>query len=381
MNDEQRKSKFMHIDAAKKKETDSNTTTLTHWTKRLVISLTILAWCVLVGMLFWLLGRVAQAIFLLVIGALLAYTIYPLVKLLQRVMPRPLAIIVVYLLGLGLASLLLYYVIIAFVEQVNSLIHYIQALLNGDKANPLQPFLDALQQFGVTKAQLRNFGQQIINQLESLLDDIVLVIRNVFNIVFNTLLTAMLSIYFLLSGPRVVKWLRQKTPLNQRKRVHFLLDTFAKIAGGYIRGTLLLATIISTLTGVGIALIGVPYAFLLAVLAFILEFIPVIGIYITGTAVVLLALTQGWVTGFLALGIVLVLQLLENNVLAPRIVGQAVGISPIINIFALVAGTNLFGIAGAFLATPVAGLSHAFIQALWSNWKTQHPEQFPEEEK
>ena len=76
----------------------------------------------------------------------------------------------------------------------------------------------------------------------------------------------------------------------------------------------------------------------------------------------LLALTQGLVTGLLALGIVLVLQLLENNVLAPRIVGRAVGINPIINVFALIAGTNLFGVAGAFFAAPVAGILQALMQ-------------------
>ena len=83
--------------------------------------------------------------------------------------------------------------------------------------------------------------------------------------------------------------------------------------------------------------------------------------------------------GLLALGIVLVLQLLENNVFAPRIMGRAVGINPIINVFALIAGTNLFGIAGAFFAAPVAGIIQALVKALWEDWRKQHPEQFPEE--
>jgi predicted PurR-regulated permease PerM len=125
---------------------------------------------------------------------------------------------------------------------------------------------------------------------------------------------------------------------------------------------------------------GVPYPFLLSVLAFVLEFIPFLGVYITGAAIVLLALTQGWVTGLLALGIFVILQNLENNVLSPRIVGGAVGINPIINIFAVIAGTNLFGIAGAFFAAPVAGFIQALLQAIWSWWQKSHPEQFPDEQ-
>ncbi len=321
----------------------------------------------------------AQAFLLVAIGALLAYTIYPLVTLLQRSMPRPLAIAIVYLLFLGALSALIYFVIVTFVDQATSLTQYIRGVINGDRTNQLQPILDTLKQFGVTQQQLRDLGQQLLGQLQGVIRNVVPVVTNVFNVFLNTILVAMLSIYFLLSGPRAVHWLRTKTPASQRKNVRFVLDTLGTVIGGYIRGNILLATVISTLTGIGIAIVGVPYPFLLAILTFILEFIPVVGIYITSVAVVLLALTQGWVTGVLALAVVLILQLLENNVFVPRILGRSVGINPIVNVFALIAGTNLFGIAGAFFAAPVAGLIQAFMRALWSNWREQHPEQFPEE--
>ncbi len=357
----------------------TDTTPLARWIKWLVISLTLLVWVVLLGAVFWLVGRVGQALLLLAIGAVLAYTIYPLVKQVQRILPRPLAIALVYLLVLVLLSVLVYFVVVTVIDQMTSLIGYIQAVLNGDRTNQWQPILATLEQFGVTQEQLRTFGEQLLGQLESVVRNIVPVLSNVFNVFLNTVLVAMLSIYFLLSGPRAMNWLRTKTPSSQHPRIHFVLDTLGKVIGGYIRGNALLATVISILTGIGIALVGVPYPFLLAVIAFVFEFIPIIGIYITSSAVVLLALTQGWVTGVLAVGIVLLLQVLENNVLAPRIVGRAVGINPIINIFALIAGTNLFGIAGAFFAAPVAGIVQALIQTLWSDWRARHPKQFPEE--
>ncbi len=369
----------MQTDVRRKEVQKTEATPLATWTQRLVIALTILVWIVLAGVFLWLLGRVAQAALLLAIGAVLAYTIYPFVKLLQRFLPRPLAIAVVYLLVLGVLSMLVYVVIITFLDQVTSLIQFIRSLLNGSKTSQLQPIFETLRQFGVSQQQVRDVGQQLLGQLQSVVGSVIPVVTNVFNVFLNTVLVAMLSIYFLLSGPRATQWLRTKTPASQRPRIQFLLETFATVLGGYIRGNILLATVISTLTGIGIALVGVPYPFLLAVLTFILEFIPVIGIYITSVAVVLLAFTQGWATGLLALGIVLVLQLLENNVLAPRIVGRAVGINPIINVFALVAGTNLFGIAGAFFAAPVAGIIQALVKALWEDWRKQHPEQFPEE--
>jgi predicted PurR-regulated permease PerM len=205
-------------------------------------------------------------------------------------------------------------------------------------------------------------------------------ISNLFSFILNVILVALLSIYFLLAGPRVTHWLRHKTPVGVRGSCNFLLDTLERVIGGNFRGVLLLATIISTITGIGLYFIGVPYSFLLSVIAFILEFIPIIGFYITATSIMLVALTQGWVTGVIALAFVILLQALEGEVLAPRIIGGAVGINPIIAIGALVAGSQLYGIIGAFFAAPVAGVVQAVLVALWHQWKQAHPEQFPEED-
>lgn len=366
-------------------ETDTTHTPITPtstWLRRLIITLTILAWITLAFVLFWLIGRVAQALLLLAVGALLAYVIYPLVRFLQRVMPRFLAVIIVYLLVLSGLALLLYLVATTIIEQVRSLIQYVQSLINsGPNGNSqVQPILDALQRVGISQTQLKSFGQQLLGQLQGVVTNVLPFVSNVFSVLLNTFLTAMLSIYFLFTGPKVIHWLRKKTPLRQRNQINFLVDTTQRVVGGYIRGTVTLAVVFSILTGIGVALIGVPYPFLLSVLSFVLEFVPFLGVYITGAAIVLLALTKGWVTGLLALGLFVLLQNLENNVLSPRIVGGAVGINPIINIFAVIAGTNLFGLAGAFFAAPIAGFIQALLKAIWSWWQKSHPEQFPNEE-
>ncbi len=361
--------------------TESNTLRTSLWTKRFIVSLTFLVWLVFAGVFIWFVGQTVQAFLLLTIGAILAYTIYPLVHWFERIMPRPLAITLVYLIVLGLLVALLYLIVVTFIDQVKSLIQYTQGIVNGDETNQLQPVLDTLHRFGITQDQLRNSGQQLLGQLRGVASSVVPVISNVFSVFLNTILVAMLSIYFLGSGPRAARWLREKTPLSQRSNIHFLLDTLSRVIAGYVRGTVLLATVISTLTGIGIALIGVPYSFLIAVVAFVLSFIPIIGIYITSAAVILVALTKGWTTALLAIAIVLLLQLLENNVLNPRIVGRAVGINPIVSIFALIAGTNLFGVAGAFFAAPLAGVIQILIQAFWSRWREQHAEEFPEKQR
>ena len=360
----------------------TETTSTSTWLRRLIITLTILAWIALALVLFWLIGRVGQALLLVAVGALLAYVIYPLVRLLQWIMPRFLAVIVVYLLVLATLGILFYFVTTTVVGQMDSLIGYVRSLINsGPNGNSqVQPILEALQRAGISQTQLRSFGQQMLGQLQGIVSNVFLVVSNVFTVLLNTFLTVMISIYFLFTGPKITYWLRQKTPASQREQINFLVDTTQRVVGGYIRGTVTLALVFSVLTGIGVALIGVPYAFLLAIFSFVLEFVPFLGVYITGAAIVLLALTKGWTTGLLALGLFVLLQNLENNVLSPRIVGGAVGINPIVNIFAVIAGTNLFGLAGAFFAAPVAGFVQAVLQAVWLWWKKSHPEQFPNEQ-
>jgi putative heme transporter len=156
----------MQTDVHSNTEPNTHTTPLAGWTKWLVISLTLLVWVVLLGVVFWLIGHVGQALLLLAIGAVLAYTIYPLVKQVQRFLPRPLAIALVYLLVLVLLSILVYFIVVTVIDQMTSLIGYIQAVLNGDRTHQWQPILATLEQFGVSQEQLRTFGEQILGQLQ-----------------------------------------------------------------------------------------------------------------------------------------------------------------------------------------------------------------------
>src|SRR5262249_41187543 len=138
--------------------------------------------------------------------------------------------------------------------------------------------------------------------------------------------------------PRVNRWLRSGVPLSYRARVSFLMDTLTRVVGGYIRGQLTLAVLVGVLVGVGMAVLQVPFAILLGVMAFVLEFIPFLGVIISGAACVLLGLTQGWLTALLVLGWFVVIHVIEGDVIGPRIVGSAVGLHPAVSLIALIAG-------------------------------------------
>src|SRR5205085_548085 len=271
---------------------------------------------------------------------------------------------------------LLYLIISTAIVQVTSLSSYLGFLLTpGASAHP-NALEQTLRSFGITTAQLASLRAQIISTAEGLSRDVVPLLTGVADSVLNIILVTVLSIYLLVDGARVSRWFRQNMPYRQRGRMRFLLETLQRVVGGYIRGQVLLCCIIGTLVGVGMWLLGVPYALLLGVLAFILEFIPVLGTLLSGVVCVLLALTKGWVLAVIVLAYFVVVHVIEGDVVGPRIVGKAVGLHPAISIVALIAGTELFGIWGALLAAPLAGVLQAFVKALWAEWREMHPQEF-----
>jgi predicted PurR-regulated permease PerM len=124
------------------------------------------------------------------------------------------------------------------------------------------------------------------------------------------------------------------------------------------------------------AVFHVPYALLLGILAFILEFIPVLGTLISGAICTLLALTIGWGVALLVLGYFTIVHIIEGDIIGPRIVGKAVGLHPVVSLAALIAGSELFGIWGALFASPVAGVLQAVLIAFWVQWREMHPHHF-----
>lgn len=352
------------------------------WVRRLVVSLVFLIWLILVIIVARLLNYVSTALLILIMAALVAYGVLPLVGLFQRMMPRALAILLVYLVILGLLGLLFYMLIVTSVEQIGAL-----AQAAGSYFMPhnhqVSPIIQILQRIGITQAQLGELSQKIEGQLATIAGDVAKnllpVITGVAGGLINVLLTAVISIYLIVDGRKVVEWVRVNMPVVAQRGTRRLLDILRQVVGGYIRGQFVLCAIIGLLVGIGMLIFGVPYAALLGTLAGFLEFIPVIGTIASGVACCLIALTQGWLTFFLVLIYFVVLHVFEGYFLAPRIVGKAVGLHPVVSLLALAAGGELFGPLGALLAAPVAGLIQSVLVSFWLYYRDLHREQFPEE--
>ena len=346
----------------------------TRWARRRDVPIAILAWIAVVAVVFWAAGHIVRSLLILAIAALLAYALAPGVRILHRFMPRFLAILIMYLIVLGAIGLLIYFIAQAAVQQTLSFAHDIPSLLSLGTSNSSSPLEQTLSSFGITHTQLVTARQQITAQVSSVARDAVPILRSVFDVILDTIIVAVISIYMLIDGSRITNWIRRNAP--RPARANAVVDTLQRVVGGYIRGQFILAVLIGFLVGIGMFLFHIPYAVFLGVLAFILAFIPVLGTFVSGAICVLIALTHGWPIALGVLVYFLGVHVIEGDVVGPRIVGKAVGLHPIISLFALIAGAELFGVWGALFASPVAGVLQALIVGLWGQWRIMHPEEF-----
>lgn len=356
------------------------------WIRRVAIPLTTLAWIGLVAVILWAASHIGRSLILLAIAALLGVALAPAVKLVTRVMPRILAILVIYLVVFAILGLICYFLIRTVILEIVSLKGEVTFLLHPTSGSPPTPLELTLQSLGIDQAQIQQARQLVVNHLANLANDAIPLVRGIFDFVLDFIVVAMLSIYLLLDGVRIMRWLRGNLPLPQR--THSLLDILERVVGGYIRGQFTLSFLIGLLVGFGMAILRVPHPILLGELAFFMAFIPVLGTFITATACVLLALTpnqswvislthQSWVLAIIVLVYFLAVHSFESHIVGPRIVGHSVGLHPIIAISAVIAGVELFGILGALFVAPVVGVLQAVIISFWREWHMTHPELFP----
>jgi predicted PurR-regulated permease PerM len=172
-----------------------------------------------------------------------------------------------------------------------------------------------------------------------------------------------LTIFMLLFGADVVEQLLAWWPPDRRRRAQNLANKMQKVVGGYVAGTLLVASVGGVVMGTTLAILGVPYFLPLGLLMVVFGIVPVLGS--TVGAVLLVGLTfafQGTTAGFVSLGVYLVYQQIENHVLQPVVQRRTLKMNPLLITLSLLAGTLIAGILGALLALPIAGALQVVLQ-------------------
>jgi len=344
------------------------------------MALSILGWSLVVAGILWLASHIVHTLLMLALAALFAYALAPGVALLHRRLPKWLSVIIVYIVVLAIVAAVFSLLISAIITEVTGLAAQVTSVLSPNAASANTPLFRALNRFGISASQIASARDWATHQLEGAAGAAATIVTGLFSGLLDVVLVTVLSVYLLIDGPRVVAWLRHDLPLSQRTRGEFMLDTFERVAGGYIRGELILCSLIGVLVGVGMQLLGLPFATLLGVLAFFFEFIPFLGPLFSAVACLLVGASLGWVTMALVLVYFVFIHIIEGYVVGPRVLGRSLGLHPAISIVALLVGGEVFGLWGALFAAPIAGIVQVVLSALWTEWRESHPAQFPDED-
>lgn len=184
-------------------------------------------------------------------------------------------------------------------------------------------------------------------------------------IVVDIALALVISLYLLADGARFLELGTALIPSRHRGKAAFLQDNVARVLGGYLRGQLTLALIVGLAAGTCTAVLGLPYAVVLGVLAGLFELVPMFGPVLSAVPALLVAMFMPFPTVLWVLLFFVIIQQIENNILAPAITGHAVGLHPLAAMFALLAGFQLAGVLGAMFAVPLVGLLRMLLGAAY----------------
>jgi len=319
---------------------------------------------VLVGLvLLFIAGQIVQYFshFLLLIAAAGAIALFvaPAVQRLERLTGNRLAaagLVYVGVLVAAVAALVL--VAIPLVREATDFARELPRFIQGLPA--LTSDLESLAaSFGVT-LQLTELAGRAAAQLQAggtaLLGGTAVVVAGVTSALADVALALVLSFYLAVDGPRLRDQVMNRLPLSARPKALRLETGVRRVFGGYLRGQLILGLVLGVVAGVGAAVLGLPYPVVIGVLAGVFELVPMFGSLLGAVPAIIVALFQPFPTVLWVVLFFFVVNQAENYLLAPRITGEALGLTPFYTLLALLLGIEVAGFLGALVAVPIAAL-------------------------
>ncbi|PYI38799.1 AI-2E family transporter [Arthrobacter psychrolactophilus] len=338
------------------------------WAWRVAIILVVSA------MLIWLLSKITILLIPIMLAAIIASLLRPLVRWMKKVgVPQGLSVAIaeggLVLAVIGALFLVGRQLIVGFSDLSQQAITGLIQIQDWLTSGPI----------GLSNDEISKFLDEALvslqNNTNAILSSALGVGTSVSHFAVGLLLTLFILLFFLLEGQDIWAFLVKFFPRQARPAVDGAGRRGWTSLGNYARVQVLVAAVDAVGIGAGAAIIQVPLALPLSVLVFVGSFIPVVGALVTGAVAVLLALVaNGWVNALIMLGIVLLVQQLESHLLQPFIMGRAVSLHPVAVILAVAAGSGVAGILGALFAVPLLAVANSFIRYIASRGWEHDPD-------
>ena len=333
------------------------------FTRRMIQTVLTIAAVAIVSMALW---AAREALLLIYVSALIAMGFSPVVRTIERRaadntnrLPRWFAILVIYLAIVGVLVLVALLIVPPLLAQAAALWAKLP-----DEFDKLQTFLIRykLMRRRITLAEAVQSAPT--GSSANAVGTVLVALSSVAGVIFELITVLILSFYFLIEAKTMFEYLIRFVPSNRRSEVSTAAREAVIKVSAWLRAQFFLAGVMGTFAAVGLGLMGVPYFYVVALVAAVGETIPIVGPIIGGAAAVTVALTVSLQLALMVGVFFLVLHQLEANVLVPKIMERRVGVSPVAVMVALLIGGSLSGIVGAILAIPTAAIVAVIIEDL-----------------
>jgi predicted PurR-regulated permease PerM len=327
---------------------------VTTWTTSQVVFATIFVVCVFLT--FWLLYSLRIVLFLFFVAIVLGTAIRP---------SRAVGVIIIYVLIAALVSGILALVLPLVAEQTTQITQNLpqyytgfrEALINSSNRLLQNIGLRVPSQFSLLANRNTADTEQMLTQVSQTLLYTNLVVKGI----LSTLAIFLLAYYWTQEGTPAIRGLLRLFPSQRRKHAREFLQLAETKLGGYIRGQGLLCISIGLAAFIAYLLIGLPYTLVLAIFAGIMEMVPIFGPALGALPALSVALSIDPGKAIWVVIATVLIQMLENVFLVPRIMKSSTGVNPIIVLLSLIAFSSVFGFAGALLALPLAAIIQLFV--------------------
>ena len=340
-----------------------------------VLGAALLTWELLLVMRGLVIAMLA-IVLLTVIACVVAVLCAPVTDLLagRCRLPRTVAVLISLLALVAAVAAVIVIVSGPLISEGRSLIHDLPALQS--RLDAVQAWLD---QRGVKAGSLslESLVAQLIGGSPTTSGGFVIrAVTGTFSVIVDVVVVLVTSFWFLRDSDRLRHLVVDNLPSRWRSHVNFAFSAFAVVIGGYVRGQVTLAVLVGTLSGVGCAVLGVPFPLVVAVAAGFFELIPMVGPFIGGAVAVLLATTVGSNLVLEVIALFIGIHVVEGYLVVPRLQARFVRLHPVVAFLSLFAGIETGGFAGALVAVPMASLGAVMLRVVIGDVRAERPQLF-----
>jgi len=310
---------------------------------------------VLVSLVF--LYAIKDVVVIVLVSVIIVAAMSPLIERLKKIkIPRSVTVLGIYIVFFGTIGLLASLIIPHLASQIREVSRDVPQFVN--KINEVFGHIPQYEQIsrGVESAL-----KEASDNLSDSATNFLLIIFKIFGGIVTFFAILVLVFYMSVAEGEIRAFFKSIVPKGYDDKFHKIGEKIQKKIGSWVRGEAILMLAVGTLIFIGLKILGIKYALTLAIIAGVLEIVPVMGPLISSIPAVIVGFTQTPALGLGAAILYIIVQQSENHILVPKVMQKTTGLSPVVVVIALLVGAKLLGFLGILLAVPVALIASVFI--------------------